>query len=163
MIDLAFAATNPCHLYPLAQATAALGVNTTFYSGYPGWRLPQPHPTQLQTHSLRTLVTYGLLRVPERFRPRSRTLFLWQDRHFDRWAARVLGRHSFVHAMPGQALETFRRARALGVKAVLNHATGPSRHWVNVMRSEFEKAGLSLERATVYDEEFWRREAEEYA
>jgi glycosyltransferase involved in cell wall biosynthesis len=163
MVDLAFAATNPCHLYPLAQATSALGTRTTFYSGYPVWRLAEPHPTHLRTHSLRTLITYGLLRVPERFRPRSRTLFLWQDRHFDRWAAGALARHHIVHAMPGQALETFHRAKTLGVTTVLNHATGPSRHWVQVMRGEYEKAGLSIERATVYDDTFWRREDQEYA
>lgn len=163
MVDLAFAATNPCHLYPLAQATSALGTRTTFYSGYPAWRLAEPHPSRLRTHSLRTLITYGLLRVPERFRPRSRTLFLWQDRHFDCWVAGALARHQFVHAMPGQALETFRRAKTLGITTVLNHATGPSRHWVQVMHGEYEKAGLSIERATVYDAAFWRREEEEYA
>jgi len=75
---------------------------------------------------LRTLVTYGLLRAPERFRPRSRTLFLWQDQNFDRWVARTLHKHDFVHAIPGQALQIFRRARALGLRTVLNHATGPS-------------------------------------
>jgi glycosyltransferase involved in cell wall biosynthesis len=163
MLDLAFAATNPCHLYSLAQATASLGETTTFYSGYPAWRLPRPHLTQLRTNSLRTLVTYGLLRLPERLRPRSRSLFLWQDRNFDRWVGHVLDRHDLVHAMPGQALETFRRAKALGVKTVLNHATGPSRHRVSVMRGEYEKAGFSLERVTVYDDAFWRREEEEYA
>ena len=163
MVDLAFAATNPCHLYPLAQATAALGVRTTFYSGYPAWRLAKPHPTRLRTHSLRTVIAYGLLRVPQRLRPRSRSLFLWQDHHFDHWVANALEGHHFVHAMPGQALKTFRRARTLGVTTVLNHATGPSRHWVQVMRGEYEKAGVSIERATVYDKAFWRREEEEYA
>jgi glycosyltransferase involved in cell wall biosynthesis len=163
MLDLAFAATNPCHLYPLVQATAALGEKTTFYSGYPAWRLPRPRPTQLRTNSFRTLITYGLLRVPERLRPRSRTLYLWQDRNFDRWVGHVLDRHDLVHAMPGQALETFRRAKVLGVRTVLNHATGPSRHWVSVMRSEYKKTRFSLERATVYDDAFRRREEEEYS
>jgi glycosyltransferase involved in cell wall biosynthesis len=162
MLDLAFAATNPCHLYSLAQAISVLGEKSTFYSGYPAWRLQRPHPVQLRTNSLRTILTYGLLRMPEHFRPRSRTLFLWQDRNFDRWVGKVLGRHDLVHAMPGQALETFRRAKSLGVRAVLNHATAPSRFWVSVMRSEYEKAGFSLERATVYDSAFRRREEEEY-
>ncbi len=163
MVNLAFSATNPCHLYPMAQAVAEAGASATFYSGYPAWRLPRPHPTQLRTHSLRTLVTYGALRIPERWRPRSRDLFVWQDRGFDRWVGRILGRHDFVHALPGQALETFRRAKQIGVRTVLNHATGPSRHWVRVMAEEYRRAGLVLERATVYDEGFWRREAEEYA
>ena len=162
MLDLAFAATNPCHLYPLAQAISLLGEKRTFYSGYPAWRLQRPHPGQLRTNSLRTILTYGLLRMPEHLRPRSRTLFLWQDRNFDRWVGKVLGRHDLVHAMPGQALETFRRAKSFGVRTVLNHATTPSRFWVSVMRSEYEKAGFSLERATVYDSAFRRREEEEY-
>jgi glycosyltransferase involved in cell wall biosynthesis len=162
MLDLAFAATNPCHLYSLAQAIAALGEKSTFYSGYPAWRLQRPHPAQLRTNSFRTILTYGLLRVPEHFRPRSRTLYLWQDRNFDRWVGKVLDRHDLVHAMPGQALETFRRAKSLAVRTVLNHATAPSRYWVSVMRSEYERAGFSLERATVYDGAFRRREEEEY-
>jgi glycosyltransferase involved in cell wall biosynthesis len=162
MADLAFAATNPCHLYPLAQATSSLSRDVTFYSGYPKWRLGRPLPTHLHTHSGRVLVTYGLLRLPERFRPRSRTLFLWQDREFDRWVGDKLSKHDFVHAMPGQALETFRRAKALGVRAVLNHATGPSRNWVEIMRGEYERVGLTIDKATVYDESFLEREAKEY-
>ena len=162
MADLAFAATNPCHLYPLAQAASSLSRTVTFYSGYPQWRLPRPHPTYLRTHSARVLLTYGLLRLPERFRPRSRTLFLWQDRDFDRWVGTKLSKHEFVHAMPGQAFETFRRARALGVRTVLNHATGPSRNWIEIMREEYHRVGLAIDRATVYDESFLERESKEY-
>jgi glycosyltransferase involved in cell wall biosynthesis len=162
MVDLAFTATNPCHLYPLAQAASSLPCDVTFYSGYPQWRLPRPHPTHLRTHSGRVLVTYGLLRLPERFRPRSRTLFLWQDRDFDRWAGSKLSKHGFVHAMPGQALETFRKAKALGIRTVLNHATGPSSNWIEIMRGEYERVGLALDRATVYDQLFLEREAKEY-
>ncbi|HEY0792715.1 MAG TPA: glycosyltransferase family 4 protein [Chthoniobacterales bacterium] len=164
MLNVGFAATNPCHLYPLAQALGTLGCPLAYYSGYPRWRLPQPHPEPIATHSARTLVTYGLLKLPERLRPRSRTLFRWQDRHFDEWVGRHLdGRHDFVHAMPGQAWATFRSARQRGVRAVLNHATGPSRHWVAVMRPEYERIGLSVQETTVYDEDFWRREEHEYA
>jgi len=162
MVDLAFTATNPCHLYPLAQAASSLPCDVTFYSGYPQWRLPRPHPTHLRTHSGRVLVTYGLLRLPERFRPRSRTLFLWQDRDFDRWAGSKLSKHGFIHAMPGQALETFRKAKALGIRTVLNHATGPSSNWIEIMRGEYERVGLAIDRATVYDQLFLEREAKEY-
>ena len=162
MVDLAFAATNPCHLYPLAQAASSLPCNVSFYSGYPQLRLPRPHPTRLHTHSGRVLVTYGLLRLPERFRPRSRTLFSWQDRDFDRWVGSRLSKHDFVHAMPGQALETFRKAKALGIRTVLNHATGPSRNWIEIMRGEYQRVGLALDRATVYDQLFLEREAREY-
>jgi len=162
MVDLAFAATNPCHLYPLAQAASSLSPNVTFYSGYPQWRLPRPYPARLHTHSGRVLVTYGLLRLPERFRPRSRTLFLWQDRDFDRWVGSKLSKHDFVHAMPGQALETFRKAKALDVRTVLNHATGPSRNWIEIMREEYQRVGLTLDQATVYDESFLERESKEY-
>jgi glycosyltransferase involved in cell wall biosynthesis len=162
MADLAFAATNPCHLYPLAQAASSLSRNVTFYSGYPKLRLSRPYPTHLHTHSARVLVTYGLLRLPERFRPRSRTLFLWQDREFDRWVGEKLSKHDFVHAMPGQALETFRRAKELGIRTVLNHASGPSRNWIEIMREEYQRVGLTLDKATVYDESFLERESKEY-
>jgi glycosyltransferase involved in cell wall biosynthesis len=163
MVDLAFSATNPCHLYPLTQAATSLSRDVTFYSGYPRWRLPKPYPARLRTHSGRVVVTYALLRLPERFRPRSRTLFLWQDREFDSWVGRELSKHDFVHAIPGQALETFRTAKKLGVRTVLNHATGPSKNWVEVMRKEYERVGLTIETATVYDDSFLDREAKEYS
>jgi glycosyltransferase involved in cell wall biosynthesis len=162
MADLAFSATNPCHLYPLAQAVNSLTGNVTFYSGYPRWRLPQPHPDRIHAHSNRVLVTYGLLRLPERFRPRSRRLFLWQDRDFDRWVGKKLSKHDFVHAIPGQALETFHKARTLGIRTVLNHATGPSSNWVRIMRDEYKRVGLALNKVTVYDDSFFEREAKEY-
>jgi glycosyltransferase involved in cell wall biosynthesis len=69
----------------------------------------------------------------------------------------------FIHAMPGQALATFRRARNLGVKTVLNHATGPVCEWVRIMEPEYRRAGLRLEDATMYDAAYFRRETEEYA
>jgi glycosyltransferase involved in cell wall biosynthesis len=65
--------------------------------------------------------------------------------------------------MPGQALETFREAKALGVRTVLNHATGPSRNWIEIMREEYQRVGLTLDQATVYDESFLERESKEYA
>jgi glycosyltransferase involved in cell wall biosynthesis len=107
-------------------------------------------------------MTYGLLRVPEKMRPAARTLFRWQDTAFDRWVGDHLSKHDFVHAMPGQALATFRAARRLGVRTVLNHATGPSRDWVAIMRVEYERVGLELNSATVYDDAFFARETEEY-
>jgi glycosyltransferase involved in cell wall biosynthesis len=64
--------------------------------------------------------------------------------------------------MPGQALETFRKAKALGIRTVLNHATGPSRNWIEIMRGEYQRVGLALDRATVYDQLFLEREAKEY-
>ena len=162
MPDLGFSATNPCHLYPLAQAVAEIEPEVTYYSGYPSWRLSSPHPPHLRTHSLRTLTTYSLLRAPGWIRPKSRSLFVWQDYHFDRWVGDHLNRHDFVHAMPGQALRTFRRAKSLGVRTVLNHATGPARHWVEVMLGEYRRVGLEIDSETVYDDKYWAREAEEY-
>jgi glycosyltransferase involved in cell wall biosynthesis len=162
MLRLGFSATNPCHLYPLAQAASEFERSITYYSGYPRWRLRSPYPANLRIHSFRTLITYGLLRVPERFRPKSRSLFLWQDRGFDRWVGKRLDPHDFIHAIPGQALETFRRARSLGIRTVLNHATGPSRHWVQIMQGEYERVGIDVARVTVYDDSYWARETEEY-
>jgi glycosyltransferase involved in cell wall biosynthesis len=146
----------------MAQALDAAGASTTFYSGYPRWRLRNPVPKCLRTHSCRTLITYGLLRLPEKMRPTGRTLFAWQDAGFDRWVSQHLSQHDFIHAMPGQALATFRAARRLGIRTVLNHATGPSSNWVGIMRDEYQRVGLQIEKATVYDDSFFARESEEY-
>ena len=159
-MNLGFAATNPCHLYPLAQAVAELRAVVTCYMGYPRWRLQPPYPTHLRTHSFRTALTYGLLRLPSWLRPEPKPLFRWQDKHFDRWVGENLEEHDFVHAMPGQALQIFRRARQNGIRTVLNHATGPARHVVKVMEPEYQRAGLKL--LTCYDESYWAQADEEY-
>ena len=157
-MNLAFSATNPCHLYPLAQAVESIEPDVTVYMGYPRWRLAPPHPSKLRCHSLRTIVTYGLLRVPERFRPDQRKLFGWQDRYFDQWVGNNLSRHDFIHAIPGQALCTFRRAKALGLRTVLNHATGPASAVRSIMATEMDRLGLATERQV----ENFDQEKEEY-
>jgi glycosyltransferase involved in cell wall biosynthesis len=131
--------------------------------GYPRWRLHRPYPTHLRTHSFHTVVTYGLLRLPSWLRPEPKALFRWQDRHFDHWAGENLEHHDFIHAMPGQALQTFRGARKKGVRTVLNHATGPARHLVQVMAPEYQRAGLKLEDSTCYDASYWAQADEEYS
>jgi glycosyltransferase involved in cell wall biosynthesis len=158
-MNLAFAATNPCHLYPLAQAVEPIEPNLTIYMGYPRWRLARPHPAGLRCHSLRTIITYALLRVPERFRPDQRKLFDWQDRNFDRWVGLNLSRHDFIHAIPGQAIRTFRRARALSLRTVLNHATGPASTVRSIMAMEMGRLGLAAERQV----KNFDQEQEEYA
>jgi glycosyltransferase involved in cell wall biosynthesis len=107
-------------------------------------------------------VTYGLLRLPSWLRPEPKTLFRWQDSHFDYWVGANLEEHDFIHAMPGQALQIFRQARKKGLHTVLNHATGPARHVVKVMKPEYERAGLKLEDSTGYDESYWAQADEEY-
>jgi glycosyltransferase involved in cell wall biosynthesis len=163
MLELGFSATNPCHLYELARAIGDLGESVTFYSGYPSWKLAKPLPSKLYVHSLRTCVVYGLLRLPERFRPKSRALFRWQDRTFDQWVSQQLTPHDFVQAMPGQCLYTFKSAKDKGAKTVLNHATGPSENWIIVMEREYQRVGMNLRKETVFNEEYLRQEAEEYA
>src|SRR6478609_6273409 len=106
-MKISFAATNPCHLYPLAQEMSKLGTLGVYYSGYPGWKLSPPPGMHVRTHSLRTNIVYALLRLPERVRPRSRDLFLWQDHSFDRWIGRALESCDFLHGMPGQCLAAF--------------------------------------------------------
>ncbi|MDG2122839.1 MAG: hypothetical protein P8J87_04025, partial [Verrucomicrobiales bacterium] len=104
-MNISISATNPCHLWPLAQALAATGHTTTYYSGYPAWRLPDNEAVDLRTHSLRTITVYGLLRyVPEKWRPSNQSLFRWQDHAFDRWVGRTLTPCDFVHALPGRSL-----------------------------------------------------------
>ena len=163
-MKISFAATNPCHVYPFALELAKVGALGAYYSGYPAWKLPHSDGLPLRVHSLRTNVVYGLLKyVPERFRPGSRSLFVWQDRGFDRWTGAHLERCDFIHGIPGQCLHTFRAAKKLGVRTVLNHATGPVRDWVKIMEPEYSRAGLRLTDVCPYDDDYFRREDEEYA
>ena len=157
-------ATNPCHMYPLAVELARLGGLGCYYSGYPRWKLPDADALEIRTHSLRTNIVYGLLKyAPENLRPSSRSLFLWQDRGFDRWVGRHLGACDFIHGIPGQCLHTFRASRARGVRTVLNHATGPVRDWVRIMEPEYARVGLKLTDVCPYDGDYFAREDEEYA
>ena len=163
-MKISIAATNPCHLHPLAVAVARLDALGCYYSGYPRWKLAGPDALAIRTHSLRTNVVYGLLKyVPEHLRPPSRALFRWQDHGFDRWVGAHLAACDFIHAMPGQCLEIFRAARRLGIRTVLNHATGPVRAWVRIMEPEYARAGLRLAEACPYDDAYFAREDEEYA
>ncbi len=161
-MKLSFSATNPCHMWPLARAVAAEGALGHFYSGYPEWKLAASGP-HIRTHSLRTKIVYALLKyAPASLRPAPRTLFVWQDRGFDTAVARDLEECDFIHAMPGQALATFRAAKKRGIRTVLNHATGPVRNLVCIMRPEYERVGLRLEDECFYDAAYFAREDEEY-
>lgn len=162
-VKISFSATNPCHMWPAARALTAEGALGHFYSGYPAWKLGEADAAHLRCHSLRTNVVYGLLKyAPAPLRPSTRHLFRWQDHGFDAWVGRHLEGCDFIHAMPGQALETFGRARRLGIRTVLNHATGPVREWVKIMRPEYERVGLEMEKVCPYDEAYFRREDAEY-
>ena len=163
-MKISISATNPCHLYPMALELAKRDALGCYYSGYPSWKLGAAADLPVRTHSLRTNVVYGLLKfVPERWRPESKKLFRWQDHGFDRWTGAHLDGCDFVHAMPGQCLHTFRAARRLGIKTVLNHATGPVREWVRIMEPEYARVGLKLTDVCPYDDAYFAREEEEYA
>lgn len=145
-MSIAFSATNPCHVYPMACELARRGRAGVFYSGYPSWKLDgKPEALRLHIHCWRTLVTYGLLRLPEAIRPPERQLFRWQDVGFDRAVAGSLESDDCIHGIPGQCLETFRRARSLGMRTVLNHATGPLELQEALVRAEFERVGERFE------------------
>ena len=163
-MKISLSATNPCHVYPFAMELAKLGALGAYYSGYPAWKLPDSNGLPIRAHSLRTNIVYGLLKyAPERFRPSSRRLFLWQDRGFDRWTGAHLEACDFIHGIPGQCLHTFRAAKKLGIRTVLNHATGPVRDWVRIMEPEYARAGLRLVDVCPYDADYFQREDEEYA
>ena len=163
-MKISLSATNPCHVWPFALELAKVGALKAYYSGYPAWKLPDSAGLPIRAHSLRTNIVYGLLKyAPERFRPSSRRLFLWQDRGFDRWTGAHLEPCDFIHGIPGQCLHTFRAAKKLGVRTVLNHATGPVRDWVRIMEPEYARVGLRLTEVCPYDADYFRREDEEYA
>jgi glycosyltransferase involved in cell wall biosynthesis len=161
-MKISISATNPCHLYPLAIELARADALGCYYSGYPAWKLDAPAGLPVRTHSLRTTLVYGALKLPAWMRPAPRAMFLWQDHGFDAWVGERLERCDFVHAMPGQALRGFERARKLGVRTVLNHATGPVREWVRIMEPEYQRVGLRLTEVCPYDEAYFAREAREY-
>jgi glycosyltransferase involved in cell wall biosynthesis len=151
-------------MWPTARAVAQEGALAHYYSGYPAWKIADANPAQLRCSSFRTNIVYGLLKYASAaLRPSARRLFLWQDHGFDRWVGAHLEPCDFIHAMPGQALHTFRAAKKLGIRTVLNHATGPAREWVRIMRPEYERVGMRLEKECPYDDAYFAREDEEYA
>jgi glycosyltransferase involved in cell wall biosynthesis len=163
-VKISISATNPCHLWPMARELSGASALGHYYSGYPAWKLGGADGIDVRAHSLRTNIVYGLLKfAPARLRPDSRALFTWQDRGFDRWVGSHIAEADFIHAMPGQALATFRGAKRLGIKTVLNHATGPVRDWVRLMAPEYERVGLKLTDYCPYDDAYFAREDEEYA
>ena len=163
-MKISISATNPCHLFAMAEALSTRGALGAYYSGYPAWKLGAPPSLPLRTHSLRTNIVYGLLKfLPEGWRPPSKTLFRWQDHGFDRWVGAHLESCDFIHAMPGQGLHTFRAARRLGIRTVLNHATGPVREWIRIVEPELHRVGLKLTDVCPYDDAYFAREDEEYA
>jgi len=161
-VKISISATNPCHLYPIAVELNRLGALGIYYSGYPRWKLPDQLP--LRTSSFRTNMVYAALKfLPEWARPSNRHLFRWQDFGFDQWVGRNLLPCDQLHAMPGQCLHTFERAREMGIQTVMNHATGPVRDWVKIMEPEYRRVGLDLEKIAPYDGVYFRREEREYA
>jgi glycosyltransferase involved in cell wall biosynthesis len=161
--SFSISATNPCHLYDVARSLNQRGLLDTYYSGYPQWKLRRSEGMTIRSFSARTLVVYGLLKtIPERYRLSNRTLFRWQDENFDRRVARELGNDSPFVAIPGQALESFRRARELGVKTILSHATGPLQTWIDLVREEFNRAGVPFSEHAPVDEATLKRHFLEY-
>lgn len=162
-MKISFAATNPCHVWALAIELDRLGVLNRYYSGYPRWKLAGTLGVPVRSHAWRTLVTYALHgKVPERFRPSNRILFRWQDEGFDRWVSKVLEPADFHHGIPGQCLEAFRRAKQLGVRTVLNHATGPARQVERILQPEYHRLGMSVESEGGFEQEYLGRIAEEF-
>jgi starch synthase len=164
-MKIAISATNPCHLYDLARALFQHDALGAYFSGYPAWRLHPPAGFPFRAHTARTLVTYSLLRAPAALRPANARLFRWQDEGFDRAVARDLAHApaGIVHAMPGQARETFRAAKALGMATCLNHATGPVRQQLRALEPEWARAGLTPTQVHRFDAAYFAREEEEYA
>lgn len=161
---ISFSATNPCHLYPMALQLLHKQALSTYWSGYPAWKLQSPPNFPLRSHSFRTCVVYGMRRLlPPHLRPADHRLFQWQDRAFDHWVARNLEPSDFFHAIPGQCLESFRAAKKMGIRTVLNHATGPTQQLHARMKKEYERAGLKFEKYSPYDQAYFERESETYA
>ncbi len=135
----------------------------TYYSGYPGWKLSSVSDMPVRCHSFRTLVTYALHgHIPERLRPSNRQLFRWQDEGFDHWVAKVLKPSNDFHGLPGQCRDSFRRARHLGIRTVLNHATGPAEQVAKILQPEYDRLGMKVSEEGGYDQANLSRIAEEF-
>lgn len=164
---IAISSTNPCHLYEMAVALTEQGSHVDYYSGYPAWKLGELGNSKLRviSRSFRTLVTYGLLRIPENVRPSDGRLFEWQDNRFDERVARAIRKNGadILHAMPGQSRETFRQCRRMNIPAILNHASGPIRAQKALVTSEFERAGINVETAHRFNDRCESRERAEIA
>lgn len=143
-MSIQISATNPCHLYELALELYQRGALEAYYSGYPRWKLRPPPGFPFREMSARTLVTYGLNRLPAMLRPEMVNIFRWQDEGFDRAVSKRLTPGGWIHALPGQALETFKRARKLGAVPVLNHATGPLRRQGTVLAEAGQQLGKNF-------------------
>ncbi len=144
MTRIIISATNPCHLYDLAREWHQLDVLGSYHSGYPGWKLHPPASFPLNTHSWRTIASYGALRLPRSLRPKDETLYHWQDRGFDRAVAINLSKSDgeLIHSLPGQALATFQAARRLGLETCLNHASGPLKQQHEIIVAQNARDGL---------------------
>lgn len=164
-LKIAISATNPCHLYDMALALHQRGALGAYHSGYPRWRLHPPEDFPIRAHSSRTLVTYGALRLPGWIRPKPHTLFRWQDRGFDHAVAKSLATTdgAIVHALPGQALATFQRAKELGLTTVLNHASGPVRQQLAAVAQEYRRIGRNEAAFHAFDDDYFRQADREYA
>lgn len=162
---IAISSTNPCHLYEMAVALTEQGSSVDYYSGYPAWKLGELGNSKLRviSRSFRTLVTYGMLRIPENIRPSDGRLFEWQDNKFDERVARAISKNGadILHAMPGQSRETFRQCRRKNILAVLNHASGPIRTQKAMVAAEFKRAGINVETAHRFNERCESREQAE--
>lgn len=163
-VSIAMAATNPCHLWPLARALGRVGGLAAYLSGYPRWRLPGSEELPVRCHSGRTLVTYGLLKhMPRALRPADHRLFRWQDDGFDRWVSCHLPTAATeIHLLPGQALASLKAASVAGLRTVLNHASGPLRHQSAVLAEEYRRLGLEQQRVTGQDERLLEQVDREY-
>ena len=156
-----FAATNPCHVYDMALALWEKEALGSYFSGYPRWRLKPPTGFPIRTRVSRTLITYGMQRLPESLRINDDRMFRWQDAGFDRAVSKSLDGHGFIHGIPGQCLEIFKQARQAGLRPILNHASGPIEQQRAMIAPEYERVGLDLEALAPFPAEYEKRLHEE--
>lgn len=163
-MEIAISATNPCHLYEMAQALNKLNLLQNYFSGYPKCKLDNTEELSISTYSWRTNVVYGARKyIPKKYRPSDSSLFKWQDDNFDEWVSKKLTTTDFFHAMPGQCIKSFQSAKKLGIKTVLNHATGPMRQTRDLLTEEYRRVGINIENETIYKESLIHQQEEEMA
>jgi glycosyltransferase involved in cell wall biosynthesis len=163
-MKISLSATNPCHIYDQALGLHELGHLGILYNGYPQWKLSPPEGMHVKGAYWRTVLTYGIQRLPSWARRLDDGLFRWQDIGFDSKVARLIPRDrpDFFHGVPGQSLASFKEAERLGIPRALNHASGPLDQQRELIRPEYERVGIELESLAPIPGEWKERLKEEW-
>ena len=126
-VKISLSATNPCHIWDMARALAATDDLRYLLQRLPalatagGEKACPSAPSRRARWSSTGRGGFS----PRACAPETGTSSVGRTGPSTSGVAKALEAADFVHGLPGQCRETFRRARELGIRTVLSHATGP--------------------------------------